>query len=195
MTSFEALNQVLFNSEFKDASGETHIVQFAVIDSGGTRSSSGESRTAEVYRFCSETQYIVPIKGQDRKNKPFGITALQTYPRSTKPIPGGLQLYTLNVTYYKNFLANKLMIHPTDPGAFHLHSEATQQYAQHMCAEYKDEKGLWQCPRGKRNDFWDVSVYGLAAADIVGVQAMVQEVEQVEPPKPKRKKYQPRQRW
>lgn len=49
-------------------------------------------------------------------------------------------------------------------------SETTETWARHMCAEYTDEKGLWQCPENKANHGWDCSVYNLVAADILGVR-------------------------
>ncbi|WP_041281460.1 terminase gpA endonuclease subunit [Desulfocurvibacter africanus] len=43
-------------------------------------------------------------------------------------------------------------------------------WAEKICAEYVDERGLWQCPKGKDNHAWDVSVYALAAADVLGIK-------------------------
>jgi phage terminase large subunit GpA-like protein len=58
-----------------------------------------------------------------------------------------------------------------DPGAWHLHSEVTEEYAAQMCAEYVDEKtGFWTCPEPKPNHYWDCAVYNLAAADILGIK-------------------------
>jgi hypothetical protein len=39
-----------------------------------------------------------------------------------------------------------------------------------MCAEYVDEKGIWQCPEGRANHGWDWSIYTLVAAEAVGVK-------------------------
>ena len=195
--TFEALYKILFEDEYTDVSGETYIVNFAVIDSGGTSSDvKGVSRTAEVYEFCRQVRYIVPITAQQRKNRPWSLTKLDHFPGTSKPIPGGLQLYNLHVTHYKDFLSQKLQINPTDPGAWHLHSNTTEQYAQHMCVEYKDDKGLWQCPRGRRNDFWDCGVYNLASAEIYGVPFMQKEEEQSQKPKqPKKPKQERPRRW
>jgi phage terminase large subunit GpA-like protein len=83
------------------------------------------------------------------------------------PIPGGLILYIINVTIYKNELSGKLNIEPTDPGAIHLYADVGRDYAKQMCAEYQDEHGWWICPNGKPNHHWDIGVYGLALADIL----------------------------
>ena len=95
---------------------------------------------------------------------------LQNYPGTNKPIPGGLALYNLNVTHYKNQLNGKLNINPADPGAWHLHETTSASYAKQMCAEYQDDSGWWICPKNKDNHFWDCGVYFLAAIDIIGVE-------------------------
>jgi hypothetical protein len=43
----------------------------------------------------------------------------------------------------------------------------TQEQAQHLCAEYRDDRGLWQCPRGKVNHHWDSAVMAVVASDIL----------------------------
>ena len=103
-------------------------------------------------------------------SQPFRPTKLDYYPGTTKPIPGGLQLYNINTTFYKDFLSQKLQISPADPGAWHLHAKTTEEYAKQMCAEFKNDKGKWECPRNKPNHYWDCGVYSLAAAEIWGVK-------------------------
>ena len=41
-------------------------------------------------------------------------------------------------------------------------------YAKQMCAEYRDERGLWQCPEGKANHLWDCEQMGIALALYLG---------------------------
>jgi len=101
---------------------------------------------------------------------PWRVGNIDTYPGTSKPIPGGLKLHRINSDYYKDLLASKLEIPSGDPGAWHLHSEVSEDYAAQMCAEYRDERGQWQCPKHKPNHYWDCSVYALAAADIIGVK-------------------------
>ena len=45
-----------------------------------------------------------------------------------------------------------------------------KNFAKQMCAEYQDERGYWICPKGKDNHHWDIAVYGLALADIMGIR-------------------------
>ena len=48
-------------------------------------------------------------------SKPYHPTKIDNYPGTSRPIPGGLTLYNINVTYFKNHLAEKLQINPTAP--------------------------------------------------------------------------------
>ncbi len=168
--SFAGLVKILFEDEYKNAAGNIFKVRFTLMDSGGTYSDFGISRTAQVYDFCRRYRGIFPLKGQQRQASPYKVTQLDTFPGTNKPIPGGLKLYNVHVTYFKDTLHHKLQIEPTDPGAWHLHSEASEDYAKQMCSEFKNEKGLWECPRGKKNHYWDLGVYGLAVAEVLGLK-------------------------
>lgn len=168
--SFDGLIKIINHDVYKDADGSEHKVALGLIDSGGGSGDFGVSRTAEVYDFCRRFRNIIPIKGQQRMSTTYRVSQLDTYPGTNKPIPGGLKLYNINVTYFKDYLSSKLTIAPADPGAWHLHSETTDDYARQMTAEYKDDKGLWQCPPKRANHFWDCGVYNLAAAEIIGIK-------------------------
>jgi len=174
VTSFKALEQVLWEDVYQDAAGIDYVVQMVVQDAmGGTqRKSAGVgTRTSEVYDFCRKHRgRIVPFKGEQRMNQRFAYTKLDYYPGTNIAIPGGIQLLRANVTYYKNKLANKLEVAGADPGAWHLHSETEREWARQMCAEYVDENGLWQQIGSRENHAWDVSVYRLVAAAIIGMK-------------------------
>ena len=162
--TFDALAEVLWGSEYKDADGKAYFVRFAVQDAMG-------HRTSEVYDFTRlHRRMIVPFQGKQTLAQPISYTNIDYYPGTKKPIPGGIKLLKADVTFFKNLLANKLEVAPDDPGAWHLHGESTEAWARQMCAEYVDEKGLWQCPEGRDNHGWDCSVYSLVAAEAVGVK-------------------------
>jgi len=168
--TFEAVKDLLYNSEYKDIDGKEHVIPVGFIDSGGgTGKVPKHSRTAEVYDFCRLNPAMKPIKGFQRMTTPWATTHLDYYPGTKTRIPGGLTLYRINVTYFKDSLSRKLNINPEDPGAWRLHSECTEEYARHMVAEYSKD-GIWLCPPSKPNHFWDVGVYGLAGADIMRIK-------------------------
>ena len=89
-------------------------------------------------------------------------------------IPGGLNLWRCDTTFFKSDLAHKLAIAPDDPGAFHLHDNAggiLEQYAREMCAEvWDDEKQAWTNPHGKPNHYWDCETMALALAFILNIR-------------------------
>lgn len=169
--TFAGLKDVLYNSEYRDADGARHVIQYAFIDSGGgTGTVPKHSRTAEVYEFCRLNPAVRPLKGRQTMATTVSQTKLDFYPGTKTPIPGGIMLHLVNVTFFKDQLAGKLAIAPDDPGAWRLHAEATEDYARQMTAEYKDERGRWQCPKGRANHYWDLGVYRLAAAEILQVK-------------------------
>ncbi len=168
--TFEALDQIIWRDQYKDVDGNIYPIIGGCIDSGGGMGDNGVSRTTEVYNWCRQRRNILPIKGQQRMSKLYSVSAQDHFPGTTKKIPGGLDLYLINVTLLKDSLNYKLHIHPTDPGAWHLHTECTEDYARQMTAEYKDERGYWECPKGKPNHYWDVSVYHLAFAEIAQIK-------------------------
>lgn len=168
--TFDALVKVLLDDTYQNADGNQYKVEIAFIDSGAGVGEYGVSRTAEVYDFCRRFRKIIPIKGQQRMSSAYKVTTLDVYPGTNKVIPGGLKLYHINVTYYKDYLASKLSVPAHDAGAWHLHKEVDYSYARQMCAEYKDDNGFWQKLKNRENHWWDCAVYNLALADIVGVK-------------------------
>jgi phage terminase large subunit GpA-like protein len=186
--SFDALNRVAF-AEYKDRDGVAHHAWRGFIDSGGgTGSQPKHSRTAEVYTFCLQNPFWSPLKGRQTMTRLWSLTRIDYIPTldgKQVPIPGGLNLYLINTTFFKDQLANKLRINPGDPGAFHLHSglfghetgdpaenakKYWEDYARQMCAEVKLPKGTWDNPGNRANHYWDLGVYGFAAAEICQIK-------------------------
>lgn len=162
MDDFDALLQVI-GGQFRDCNDREYIVNMAFQDAMG-------HRTAEVYEKLRGVSQVKPIKGEQRMASRYSVTKIDLYPGTNKPIMGGLSLYRLNTTYYKDKLFSKLNIAPADPGAFHLHGEVREDYARQMTAEYRDDSGAWICPKGRPNHYWDCEVIALAAADILGIR-------------------------
>ena len=168
--SFAALEEILFNARYKDIEGNDYFVHFTVIDAMG-------HRTKEVYDWCVKHRgRVMPLKGEERMRQPYAFSRINTYPGTKKPLPYEITLLRADVNYYKNHLSNKLQVPPADPGAWHMHGDMTEAWAQQMCAEYVNTKGLWECPPSKANEAWDVSVYGLVCADIIGLRFSTQDV-------------------
>lgn len=155
----------------KDSQGRDCFCDSGWIDSGGGTDPlrPRHSRTEEVYRFCKANPFWRPIKGARKIDGAWGwsVRKMEFFPGRKgrmEPIPGGLLRYNIDVTLYKNEAARKLKIEPDDPGAIRLHADVTSDYAKQLCAEYRDERGWWQCPSGRDNHHWDCLVYALFAA-------------------------------
>lgn len=155
----------------KDSQGRDCWCDSGWIDSGGGTNPlrPQHSRTEEVYRFCKANPFWRPVKGARKIDGAWGwsVRKMEFFPKRggrMEPIPGGLVRCNIDVTLYKNEAARKLKIEPDDPGAIRLHADVTSDYAKQLCAEYRDERGWWQCPSGRDNHQWDCLVYALFAA-------------------------------
>lgn len=189
--SFEALERTLFHSEYEDHDGKKHMVKAVMIDAMGE-----QRRTAAVYDWASRNKgRVFPSQGVHRlTGGTWRLSQLEYFPTidgKTRKIPGGLTLYRLDSTFYKNALAARLNIHPNDPGAFHLHANNENQletYAREMTAEvWNPEKngGTWTNETNKANHAWDCEYLVQALADILQVRKWSESEKQKEPQKPK----------
>lgn len=168
----DALIDVLFGRHYLDADGKEYIVRAAAIDAMGTR-------TEHVYDLCRRyLGRLVPVRGERQMQSRYAISRQDFVPGKKEPIRGGLQLYRVNVIYYKNTLASRLNIQAGDPGAWMYHADTDIEWARQMVAEYVDEKGWWVCPEGRANHAWDCSVYALFMMDMLGVKQWPRQAEQ-----------------
>jgi len=166
VTSFEALDELLWSHEYRDPDGLVYPIALTVMDAMG-------HRTVEVYDFCRVRRgLILPFKGEARMAAAIAYSKIDHYPGKRQPIPGGpLQLLRANVNHFKNALSKKLDIAPADPGAWCLHAECDAEWARQMTAEYLDPLSQeWVAIEGRRNHAWDVSVYNLVAAYACGLR-------------------------
>lgn len=127
-------------------------------------------RTIEVYDWCRRQSNIWPLKGEQRRDIPYGYTVLEKMPNG-RAIPGGLKLWKVDTNKFKNELAAKLQTLVSDPGAWTFSRDLGSDHARHYVAEELDpKKDVWVCPSGRANHLWDCSVYVLAWAHILGLR-------------------------
>ncbi len=171
VASFFDLEQLLFGSVYRDAAGHEYRVAGAMIDAMG-------NRTREVYAWAVHHRgFVFPWQGKRSMSSPYSMSPIEYFPGimgNKVKIPGGLTLFQCDTTYFKSGLAQKLMIQPNDPGAFHLHSNeggSLDGYGKEMCAEIWDDKTMaWVNPMERPNHYWDCEVMCLALADIRSVK-------------------------
>lgn len=171
--NFAALTDILWRSVYRDADGREYSVRAAMIDAMGLR-------TSQVYAYCVKHRgRAYPWQGVRSSSQPYTPSPQEYFPDvmgKKVRIPGGMNLWRCDVTFFKSDLAHRLSIAPEDPGAFHLHSNTDgelEQYAREMCAEvWDDEKHGWENPRRRPNHYWDCEVMCRALAYILNIRHM-----------------------
>jgi len=175
LETFEALEQVLWKNKYFDVEGNEYFVGLTVQDAMG-------HRTSEVYDFCRLNRgKIFPLQGKQKLTQPFTYSNIEFYPGTKKPIQGGLRLLKADVNYHKNILARLLNVNPGDPGQYHYQGDITESWVKQMTVEFVNEKGFWECPKNKDNHGWDCAVYGLVAAEVMGVKYWAKPGEEQKP--------------
>lgn len=166
----EAIERILFESEWRTRSGAAIPVRLACIDAMG-------HRTEEVYTWTRKhrgrTQACQGMDAARFTGVPLRWSNIEYYPRSKRPIPGGLKLCQVSGRHFKDSLYSRFAIDVGYPGAINLHSETSDEYAKHMSAEFFDEQlQRWVCPKGVANHLWDSELLCYVAADILRIKQM-----------------------
>jgi len=173
-TSLAELEDIFWRHGYKDASGTSYPLHLVLIDAMGGmgRQTPGiGTRTSEVYEWCRLHRGMVfPTQGHRKKTQPISWATIDQYPGTGKKILGGLKLCQVDVTYFKNKLAAKLEVNASDPGAWHMNAETTEEWARQMTAEYVGPKGFWEQIGNRANHAWDCSAGNLAAAEVLGIR-------------------------
>lgn len=177
VTDLAGVERLLYGSWY-DAAGTGHVITWAIIDTQG-------HRTTEIYLWCLKTG-VIPAQGASgNPTKLVSVSSIANYPGTNKALPGVVRLHTFNTHKFKDELALRLMVEPSDPGAWLLHSGFTteqwqlkasgaardqrnnlEEYARHCCAEGRDAGGLWQNPKNKANHLWDCEIMALVLANV-----------------------------
>jgi len=161
----------LFKTEYRRvSSAETLNVYMSCIDSG--------FRTDEVYRFCRDwPDKTKAIKGLEEitGGRFYRANKIDINSRTGAVIPGGLVLWNLNVTQYKDKI-NRLVT-SKNPGKWHIFKNPVDDYLTQFTSEHKvlirnrttgKAKEVWQKKKeAAANHYLDAEVYALAAADII----------------------------
>jgi len=169
--SWNELISALFNTGYKNyRSNEIFKVRIACIDSG--------YRTDEVYDVCRRWGHVaIPTKGKDHMERPYKISYIDRNYQGGK-MRGGLALYHLDVSQYKDKLNRLVHTQPGDPAQWHIFDNISNDYVNQLCGERKiilvDKGGRgyeeWRpVTQGAKNHYLDCEVYATAAADIISV--------------------------
>lgn len=181
LESWEDVIDVLFKTIYTSEDGRELQVRLSCIDSGYLPD--------EVYEVCRAWPGMsVPTKGRDHlQGEAFRPKRIETF-ASGKPIPGGLLLYHLDTSYFKDKIFR--LIKGTQEGVdggWHLHRDPSEDYQKQICAESKvpvvdkrTRKTTWEwrlVSSHAANHFLDAEVMAAAAAEILRVFSLRPEQE------------------
>ncbi len=177
--SWEEIEAILFKTNYKRRDGMLLRTRLACIDSG--------FRTAEVYEFCRRWRDVArPVKGEERlSGVPFKITRIERNPKTGAVIEGGISLWRIDTSLYKDKITRMISAAAGDPAKWHLFANPSEEYIKQFCSEHKviirDKKSGRTHEEWRKktaaipNHYWDTEVYSVAAADMIHVSAMREE--------------------
>lgn len=166
---FEDIDGLLEKDYFDHANRQFRIGA-GLIDSGGTRRGwQKHSRTYEVYEWCAKHKTIMPLKGiPGRAGDMVSYKQIETFPKTNKPIPGGLKRVNVRVDFFKDDLEGRLAKEPDDPKALSFHCDIDVGFAKHFTGEIKDAAGDWiHRNRNIRIDYCDCTNYALVLREVL----------------------------
>jgi len=176
---WEDVIQILFKTHYpSEIMGmDPFPVRLTCIDTG--------YRTDEVYEVCSYWQDTArPIKGQSHlSGVPFKISSIEKYPATGHAIPGGLQLWHIDTSYFKDKVTRLVRNTKMENlGGWHLYQDPSEEYLKQFCSEHKviirDKKTArarteWRpISTHAATHFFDCECYTTAAAEMLRVFAM-----------------------
>lgn len=178
--SWEEVVSVLFMTNYPKEQGSGNIpVRLSCIDSG--------YRTSEVYEVCRKWRDVArPVKGHDHlPGAPYKVSHIDRHPDSGAAIPGGLSLWHVDSSHFKDKINRMVHADPGDPAQWHLFANPSDVYLRQFCAEHKiimrdrktgRTKEEWRLvSAGTPNHYLDAENYAVAAADMIRVSAIREE--------------------
>lgn len=180
--SWEEVISILFMTNYSREKGGTPLpVRLTNIDSG--------YRTAEVYEVCRKWRDVArPVKGQNHlPGAPYRVSIIDRHPETGLAVPGGLALWHIDTSHFKDKMNRMVHAEPGDPAQWHLFENPSDDYLNQFCAEHKviirdrktgRTKEEWRViSTGAPNHYLDAENYAVAAADMIRVSAMRKEQE------------------
>ena len=175
LPSWQELEELLFSTTYKTASGREHRIWRALIDTGGTKADGAAmSRTEEIYHWIRRNGQgrgcrVFPCKGSSKAlqgNVLLG-TPIDRTP-SGKPMPS-LQIVSIDTDKMKDALWYRFdQAKEHAPQGAYIHSETGPEWFKHITAEEKrrdrDGSTYWH-PIRRDNHLLDCEVYAFAAVD------------------------------
>jgi len=133
-------------------------------------------RPDPVYNFARSHQgKVFPTKGHASRDKPVSIVKLDVAPNG-KERRRGIALAHVDASYFKSFVHGRIRWPVDQPGAWHLPTDATDDYCEQVIAESRVVKAngdvVWVRSK-KANHYLDCEVLNAAAAHMLSVHSIV----------------------
>ena len=183
--SFDELDQLLFVRLWPNERADRRAMRpgLVLIDSGGTRlEGENASRTMEVYRWAFPRRSRVrPIKGAPRpKGGVFFWPARGFVDKGARGTKTEMRLWFLDTHHFGDELADAIA--QDAPERWELNRRDDPEYNRHLSNAVKivTRRGAalteeWApVGAGARVDLWDCEVYQIAAAYMIGVEALTE---------------------
>ena len=176
------LEEAVLDRSFTGQEGKAFQVRLACIDAS--------YETYKVYLFARKHARVKAVRGAPlRMASPYAMHRVDKHPESGEALKQSFRYWRIDTHYYKD----KIVGLAGEKGAgWHLPEDVPKDYRTQFVSEHKilerdkygRSKETWM-PRsaGRANHFWDCEVYATAAADIIYVWRMR---EDVPAPRPKR---------
>lgn len=141
-------------------------IKVALVDSG--------FRAPDVYEFCRRHPVAKPSKGHDELALPVRMSKIDVTAKGGV-IKYGLPLWHVWASYFKGVVHGRIDWPADQPGAWHLPSDVSEEYARQVVAESKitlpSGKVVWK-RHDRENHALDCDVLTCAAARILGVDRL-----------------------
>jgi phage terminase large subunit GpA-like protein len=154
------------------ASGRPLLISAYGIDAGG-------ANTQDVYNYGASRKPhgCIVLHGATRPNRPIMGSAPSRVDiewGGTKT-PGGVELWQVGTDVAKDWLSGRMQLED-GPGAMHFYRSLPPEWFEQMVVEQPQTRWIkgrpirsWIKPNGARNEAWDLSVYNLAMAYMLGL--------------------------
>jgi phage terminase large subunit GpA-like protein len=177
LLDFESVRRLWFDNVYhvKDLSYPIRIWRKGMDTGGSKYDGDAQTMTAAAYEFLRtcDDGFTFGTKGVEtmKSGKNMSVKTIDTMPGPNgKPISGGLPVWDLRPSYFKNIIHMRLNVKEGDPGRFTFNESigSGSDYIKHLRGEEKRrdrKKGIWEWIAVGPNHLFDATVIAFALAD------------------------------
>lgn len=148
-------------------------IERMLVDSGYRPDKPDAGDIHKVYEFTRlYPQLVIPTKGRDTQAMPVRFSEIEVTPRGKKN-PISIRLAHVDSDFFKSLVHSRLRIDIDKPGALHVPSDITEDYARQLLSEVRivtfGEKPKW-VPIRRENHFLDCESLAAVGGYLLNVQ-------------------------